>query len=56
MNIWTTITILGAIAIAGYYITAAYIITTTGTTNGIRDLAQGAAEILTALFTTADDN
>lgn len=56
MNIYTAITIVGVVTITGYYTTAAYIVAKTGTTNGITQLANGAARILRALLgRTGDD-
>ncbi|WP_342314730.1 hypothetical protein LIX17_26165 (plasmid) [Mycobacterium avium subsp. hominissuis] len=56
MNIWTTIAIVGVVAIVGYYMTAAFIVARTGSTAGIGDLARGAAQIITALFSRGGDS
>lgn len=56
MNIWTTTAIVGVVAIVGYYLTAAFIVARTGSSAGIGDLAQGAAQIITALFSGDGDS
>ena len=56
MNIWATIAIVGVVAIVGYYLTAAFIVAKTGSTAGIGDLARGAVQIVTALFSSGDDS
>lgn len=56
MNIWTTIAIIGVVAIVGYYLTAAFIVARTGSSAGIGDLARGAAQIISALFSWDGDN
>lgn len=56
MKIRTTIALVGAVALVGYYLTAAFIVARTGSTAGISDLARGAAQIITALLCGGDNS
>lgn len=48
-------TITAAVAIVGFYATAAFIVAKTGSTEGISDLGKSVARIIRALFVISDD-
>lgn len=54
MDIVTAVVIVGLVVIVGFYLTAAFIVSRTGSTAGISDLGKGAARILRALFSRGD--
>lgn len=50
MSTTTAAVLIGAVALVGFYLLAAYIVYTTGTTAGIADIGRTIAAIVSALI------